>query len=182
MVPSSAPGAADPARRRTRGSPSWRPRCRRATWQAPAAEVGAGGGRRLGHRPRSTSSAAMIVLQADPVGQALAGPQVVVLEVERLEPGVAGAQAVALGVAVDQAVLGDPVDESATVGRIALEAGEHRLPAAPARRRRPPRRPPPARASARTCGPARAAPTAPRARSPAGRCAAGSCASASGRG
>ena len=58
------------------------------------------------------------------------GPQVVVLEVHRREAGVVPAQAVPFPVAVDQPVLGDPVDLRGDGGGIGLEAGEDRLPAA----------------------------------------------------
>ena len=56
MVPSSAPAAADPGRRRTRASPSWRRRCRRATWRGTGRGSRPGWSSAARSSPQSTSA------------------------------------------------------------------------------------------------------------------------------
>ena len=74
------------------------------------------------------SSSVTIVSSPTFEGQAALRPEVVVLEVDRLELGRRRRQAVAVGVALDEALLGDPVDPVGDIERVALEAGEHVLP------------------------------------------------------
>ena len=73
--------------------------------------------------------------------QRLVGPQVVVLEVEGPEPGVVPLEPVPLPVALEQPVLGDPVELVGQRHRVGLETGQHVLPPLRGPRRRPPRPP-----------------------------------------
>ena len=77
--------------------------------QAPTPKVGPCGGRRLG-LCRVDVGLVDDRLQADAVSQALAGAEIVVLQIERLQPGIGDLQTVPLGVALDQSLLGDPID------------------------------------------------------------------------
>ena len=69
-------------------------------------------------------------LHVEPGEQRLLGPQVVVLQVHGGQAGVGPLEAVALAVAVEQPVLGDPVELVGQRHGVGLEGGEHRLPAA----------------------------------------------------
>ena len=63
------------------------------------------------------------------VEQPLAGPGVVVLEVDHRHPGIAPIQAMLRAVAIDQVALDDPVQLTAQRHRVLLEPVEHVLPA-----------------------------------------------------
>ena len=96
----------------------------------------------------------------------LLGAQVVVLQVERLEPGVARPQPVPVGEPLDERAAWPPSRPVGDAVGIALEPGRAPPPSGAARRRRRPRRRTRGRGTARTCGPARGCSTGSRARSP----------------
>ena len=127
-------------------------------------------GRRLGHRaarPRRRSTRRLAARRR--ASQRLLGRRSWYCRSMAVSRASSQAQAVALAVAVDEAVLGHPVDLVGDATRVGLEAGEHVLPAAQhvgADRLADARQ---AVRAARTCGPARAAPTASRGRWPGGR-------------
>ena len=105
-----------------------------ATTMSRATSRGSDPGSRPGSCPAAWSSARGDVdrvdedVEADAKGQALVGAQVVVLQIERLQPGVVGAGAVPFGEALDEPLLGHPVDLVGDGGGVAFEPLQDGLP------------------------------------------------------
>src|SRR6476620_3559914 len=99
---------------------------------AAAAEVGTGVLRRVGHgmpdgvlRHERLDPAALL----EPVEQPLLGAHVRPLDVDRPQPVVGPLEPVAVAVALHQRQLGHPVQLAGALHRVALQPGQHRLPA-----------------------------------------------------